>query len=150
MKKETTVIAQIELTKIHKGDEPIPTARELESAYSQMLNAHTYDDAHIKVKIFEAEKEEISTEDLIAAYRHCISYENCSECRIDNSCIGVSELERMVVDRLEELYNQQTATPTEQERNRTCDSCKYESFDPSENPCLNCDGNCSKWEAKKW
>lgn len=71
-KKETTVIAQIELTKILKGNEPIPTARELESSYSQILNAHTYDDAHINVKIFELKKEErISTEDLIKSARRC-------------------------------------------------------------------------------
>ena len=51
--KVTTVTVQIELTKIHKGNEPIPTATELESMYKQILNTHTYDDAHVNVKVFE-------------------------------------------------------------------------------------------------
>lgn len=107
--KETTMTVQIELTKILKNEPITLSERELESFYRQMVQAHTCDDAHVKVKFFEHEEKKISTEDLIKAFRYCYTPPaRCTRCVLHGRCGSRGSTRRLVADRLEELHNERT------------------------------------------
>ena len=162
LKKETTIIATVELTK-HFSEivsEPIETFKQKvkESWHNDFKKTfETADNINIThVQVFEVEKaERISTEDLIAAARLCADdhLNSCKKCLFYGEGFGMSEdcydkLKAMLADRLEELHNQLTATPTKHEENRSCDTCKFEHFDAFEHPCSKC-SCCDCWEEQR-
>ena len=147
MKKEQTIITTIELTEIYKGDMQVD-AEEIELSFKNLLQTYNYDDAHIKVKVFEFEKEErISTEELADFANRCASV-GCYKCPFyekadsKNDCRG--KLIKELADRLEELHNQQTATQTKPTFD--CDDCKHRNKFIWAEPCKQCNGNYDKWE----
>lgn len=129
MKKKTIYEIEFRLTKIFKDNAPEITAEEAKQIFADVLHTDCYDNAHINVQVFEVEKaERISTEDLIKqarlCFEHCIEGWNeedaCSKCmytefhRSSGAKFCVNQLDLAVLNRLEELHNQQTATPATQ------------------------------------
>lgn len=154
MKKETMIVTMLETTEILPNCfEATIGIEELKQQMKQRLKAEFeglgFDDVNItNVKVFEIEKEErISTEDLIAAARHCNEKNICNGCPIYNKCYYEISLVKELADRLEELHNQQTATPTKiVVVPHTCETCKYRSRMFNEAPCNTCGSKWKNWE----
>lgn len=163
MKKETTIIATVEITKVMKNFSfENKTLEETKQDVKNSLTNHIKKDNWFNadnvnvcdVKIFELEKEEhISTEDLIKYAKDCNNYAKfpfaCRDCVFDGANCK-SNLVKALADRLEELRNQQKATPTEDEDvSHDCTTCKYTETLHFDEPCFSCKGsytNYSAWE----
>lgn len=152
MKKETTIIATVEITKVMKNFSfENKTLEETKQDVKNSLTNHIKKDDWFNadnvnvcdVKIFELKKEErISTEDLIKAAKECVTDDTdnypCENCIFDGANCK-SNLVEAVADRLEELNNQQKVTPKEMQATRlgtiniktgdnftVCSNCKAE------------------------